>query len=840
MAISSQIGIIDRTTYEGLTAAALGMWRAAVAGAERAGLARIVMTAGAGGGHASHGHGTEIDIVGYNADGSRWTPAQRVAVAAGAASAGANRFGFYSGGRGGNSLHVGLGYDGAPRNVAWGPGGRTGGVSVNAFNEVERDFVVALRNGEMETYLPTVGAGTPSGRSVDVRLTGGADFKSYLSSEDEAKDVAAAANRRAMLDAVAPAVRQVIERGGLIRVGVDGDAVRQLQAFLNQAGFTDAEGNALDEDAEFGRRTREALMAYQEARGVDVDGVLGPQTFGRMATDITGMDTGAAVVAPPVYTPSPPMQQAAEAAAGEGLGRRSEGEAVRELQTWLNFHGFVDSSGNTLALDADFGPRTEQALIAAQRAAGVPVTGRLDATTSSAFQTLDQHEANVTLPDVNATAPVDEALPPVAVAPVPDRTYEDIYDQPTVSDAQAAQYAAEKGMVTEPEFPRTGTAAPVTPVERGTLAPVPGPYVPPGWLPVPPARPVPTTQQWAANRPNLPLPGTPDVNSDEAAIYGAPDPTDAQRNQYQAERSMVTAPAPMVRSVPAPAGQAVLGWSIPVAAAPVGPLASPYPVRLAVSPTPIRTAGGGMMVGDTTGASIGRFPLSDLATMAAKAGGFRVNANRVEAVRAAGAEEEANAAFGIRQSAAGPYDGMTPAQMGQIDMRGMTPEQRTEWHDAFDAAMTRQADAERARIQAIRDARAAGGAPAAAEPAAVAAPGEVTDPYATMGRDELLRVDPSTLSREDWIRYDAALTRAANELKSSPDWLRDTLKRNGAPAERVANASVTDMIAMSTVPNKRIVPTGTVAAMPKPPKNTALDKIKLMTRRPTTPGTAAA
>lgn len=920
MAVTSQIGIVDRTTYDGLTAAAIAMWRAMAIGAERAGLSRIVMTAGAGGGHLSHSHGTEIDLVAYNADGSLWTAEQRVAVAAAAAEAGGNRFGFYS--RSGapvSSLHVGLGYPGAPRNVAWGPNGQTSGVSVNGFHPEERGFVEALRSGQIRGYLPTVWAnvgssgngisvevnpfeGNPfgvSGRSrVDVRLTSAADFK--IEEADSGKAADAEANRRSMIDAVAPAIRQVVERGGLLRKGVTGDAVRQLQAFLNAAGFTDANGDVLDEDGEFGRRTREAVEAYQAARGVTADGIVGPNTFGRMTADITGVDSGPATVAPPAYTPSPPMQTALAAAnADAGLGRRAEGDAVSELQRWLNFHGYTDAAGNALDVDGSFGPLTEQALMAAQRAAGVPVTGRLDPATAAAFQALDTHELAVTQPDVNAAAPVDDALPPAAAAPVPDRSYEAVYDQPDLSSAQARQYAAEKGMVTEPApvplplgNPERAPAGRVAPgnidlanrprvrnadgsistvrsitVEfdgRFYLLPTVSPdgrvlssddaiqlfretgqhlgifdteghadgyaqtlhnqqaamisvpqagITPPGWQAI-----------GASGEP---------ADTTETDIYASPALTDAQAAQYQAERSMVTpagqavAAPQMVRS--SSTTPAVLSWRIPVTAAPVGPLASPYPVRLpaTAAASPVDLWAG------PQGSAYRRVYVPGSAAMDAREAAMaRRGATQTEAARSAADEEAAARAFGLR------FDGMTLDQLGQVDTTALTWEQR----QAYDAASIAAMDAESARI-AGRLGGTAAAAPAArtAPPAAAAgAATETPNPYAAMSREDLMAVDVTTLSREQWQQWDAAMTRAAEAMKAGSDlWLRDTLKRNGAPAERVAGSSQADLVAISTQPNKRFVPTGTATATVRPPKNTPLAKTQLLVRKPTAPASAS-
>jgi hypothetical protein len=142
--------IRDRTSSSGFASGMQSMFDSMRQAAANAGLARLEVVAGKGQGHLSHAHGTEADIIGYNADGSKWTKAQRVAVAQGAATAGGNRFGFYSG----PTLHVGLGYAGAPKNVVW--NNKLRGVpGVDTFAPEERDFVNALRTGKLASYAPT-------------------------------------------------------------------------------------------------------------------------------------------------------------------------------------------------------------------------------------------------------------------------------------------------------------------------------------------------------------------------------------------------------------------------------------------------------------------------------------------------------------------------------------------------------------------------------------------------------------------------------------------------------------------------------------------------------------
>lgn len=118
----------------------------------------------------------------------------------------------------------------------------------------------------------------------------------------------------------------------LYRVGDNGPAVRDIQDRLSALGF-DAAG---DERATFGDRTKEAVARFQKARGLEVDGIVGPDTWRSLYE------------------------------AGYRLGDRLlfmrrpmiRGEDIAELQSRLNSLGF--DAGK---VDGIFGPDTEAAVV---------------------------------------------------------------------------------------------------------------------------------------------------------------------------------------------------------------------------------------------------------------------------------------------------------------------------------------------------------------------------------------------------------------------------------------------------------------------------------------------
>src|SRR4051812_11262833 len=91
----------------------------------------------------------------------------------------------------------------------------------------------------------------------------------------------------AAVAAQSPANRAIeVREGGLpLRTGSQGDLVVQVQRALH-----------VDDDGIFGVQTDAAVRSYQQARGLDVDGIVGLVTWGTLFPGQThGAATGAAV-----------------------------------------------------------------------------------------------------------------------------------------------------------------------------------------------------------------------------------------------------------------------------------------------------------------------------------------------------------------------------------------------------------------------------------------------------------------------------------------------------------------------------------------------------------------
>ena len=130
--------------------------------------------------------------------------------------------------------------------------------------------------------------------------------------------------------------------------GSRGESVKTLQEKLNAKGY-----NAGSVDGIFGKNTRAAVIAFQNANGLAADGIVGKLTWAKL------YDTTAALPAASTAAGTQPM-----------VYRGSRGDAVRKLQELLNKKGF-----DCGAVDGIFGSKTYAAVMAFQKANGLSADG---------------------------------------------------------------------------------------------------------------------------------------------------------------------------------------------------------------------------------------------------------------------------------------------------------------------------------------------------------------------------------------------------------------------------------------------------------------------------------
>lgn len=115
----------------------------------------------------------------------------------------------------------------------------------------------------------------------------------------------------------------------LIHQGAKEHPVPTLQYLLR------ARGHTVVVDGLFGPRTDAAVRAFQSEKGLAVDGIVGPHTWGALIIEVR---------------------------------RGSEGDAVRGVQEEFQFRNLSGDPAQGLAVDGLFGPETEAAVRDFQRA----------------------------------------------------------------------------------------------------------------------------------------------------------------------------------------------------------------------------------------------------------------------------------------------------------------------------------------------------------------------------------------------------------------------------------------------------------------------------------------
>jgi peptidoglycan hydrolase-like protein with peptidoglycan-binding domain len=122
----------------------------------------------------------------------------------------------------------------------------------------------------------------------------------------------------------------------LDKQGSQGHPVPTLQYLLR------ARGHRVTADGAFGPKTDAAVRAFQSARHLTVDGIVGPQTWSALIIEVS-----------------------------EG----STGDKVRGVQEEFQFRNLSGDPGKGVQVDGIFGPKTTAAVRGFQQAAGITVDG---------------------------------------------------------------------------------------------------------------------------------------------------------------------------------------------------------------------------------------------------------------------------------------------------------------------------------------------------------------------------------------------------------------------------------------------------------------------------------
>ncbi len=201
-----------------------------------------------------------------------------------------------------------------------------------------------------------------------------------------------------------------------LKQGDKGASVEQLQTRLNDLGYTDAAGNKLKPDSDFGGRTKQAVEQFQRENGLNVTGVADKDTMRLVDKGMTR-----------------------HAAADGDLKPGEKGPDVRGFQTNLNELGFKGADGKPLKVDGEYGGNTQAAVSAFQKANGLPETGVADKAT------LDRVGQQVKLdPKVDVDGRVTGVVPP-GTPRTEQTTNQPVVNQPVVNQPVVNPPATERG-----------------------------------------------------------------------------------------------------------------------------------------------------------------------------------------------------------------------------------------------------------------------------------------------------------------------------------------------------------------------------------------------------------
>lgn len=184
----------------------------------------------------------------------------------------------------------------------------------------------------------------------------------------------------------------------LLKRGVRGGCVRDLQIRLNNAGFS-----AGAVDGSFGTKTRSGVIAYQRYNNLKVDGVVGKETWKSLTKQSSTRKNTA--------------RTSTTTAPANTLRSGAKGSQVRNLQDRLARAGFAVGRAGA---DGSYGTGTSAAVKKFQRAHGLKATGIADNATQKKLKN------NPTAPD-SVTAHLDNTKARSGTNIVADKSDRTVY-----------------------------------------------------------------------------------------------------------------------------------------------------------------------------------------------------------------------------------------------------------------------------------------------------------------------------------------------------------------------------------------------------------------------------
>ena len=158
----------------------------------------------------------------------------------------------------------------------------------------------------------------------------------------------------------------------VLRPGDTGEYVRVVQYYLAVIGYFVSSVPLIEIDGIYGQDTANAVSAFQQLAGLPADGIVGRNTWNAILEAYTGILR----VIPENFYGNAPMLYP-----GRILTQGSSGEAVAEMQRYLNRIAQVYPSIPTVTPTGYFGSETRRAVMEFQRIFGLTPSGSVGALT---------------------------------------------------------------------------------------------------------------------------------------------------------------------------------------------------------------------------------------------------------------------------------------------------------------------------------------------------------------------------------------------------------------------------------------------------------------------------
>lgn len=165
----------------------------------------------------------------------------------------------------------------------------------------------------------------------------------------------------------------------VLRNGDSGPSVRILQYYLNFLSQFNQNLAYVGIDGYFGQETYDAVLTFQSQYGLDVDGIVGRDTWDMIQNAYEGVLTS---------LPDEYRSYSSLLYPGYIITTGASGKVVEQLQTYLKTIAANNSSVPDVTVDGYYGEQTQNAVLAVQRLQGLEQNGQVGVLTWNAIVNL--------------------------------------------------------------------------------------------------------------------------------------------------------------------------------------------------------------------------------------------------------------------------------------------------------------------------------------------------------------------------------------------------------------------------------------------------------------------